>query len=144
MTSRLKYIFITSILLNFLLFGIWIGHISSNFISKPPHSMHPRPEHSPIHRQLETRNQDKKLELEQQIHDARSHIHQLLKKDSLDTEVFQQAVKALKLVYDQKLQLQSTELFELTRELPQIQREQLIEALERRPFNQEDRPRPPR
>ena len=142
MSSRLKYLLIASVLLNFLLLGIGIGTISSDFISKPPHRMPPKPENAYVFEQMETRNQDQKLELEKQIHETRSHIHQLLRQDSLDAEVFQQAVEDLKAVYDQRLQLQSTDLFELTRELPQNQRERLIEALEHQPHNQANRPRP--
>jgi len=105
--------------------------------------MPPGPEHARILSLLEERNIEQKRELDEQIHAARSHIHQLLKQESVDRTAFQQAVAELKTRYDQKLQLQSAELFELTRELPREQREQLIDALEHQPFSRAHSPSPP-
>jgi len=143
MSSRLKYLLIASILLNFLLLGICIGRLSSGFVPRPPRPMPPGPEHARILSLLEQRNIEQKRELDEQIHAARSHIHQLLKQESVDRTAFQQAVAQLKTRYDQKLQLQSAELFELTRELPQDKREQLIDALEHQPFSGNHPPAPP-
>lgn len=142
MSSRLKYLLIASLLLNFLLLGICIGRLSSNLVPRPPHPAS-GPEHPRILSLLEQSNQEQKRELNEQIHAARSHIHQLLKQDAVDRNQFQQAVEQLKTHYDRKLQLQSAELYELTRELPREQRQQLFNALEHQPFSGAHPPRPP-